>query len=102
MSAIKITANEIALLRKAAETREARADKLIADHGHGVRPSWVSAEIAVYGSSADNFLRAADEMQAEVNRAVASAEILGPVAAAACHNVCLTLLHETINTTKEN
>lgn len=102
MSAIKITADEITQLRKAAATRDARADKLLADYGHGVRPSWVSAEIAAHGSSADSFSRAADEMQAEVDRAVASAEVLGPIAAAACHNVCLTLLHETINTTKEN
>lgn len=101
MPAIKITANEIKVLRKVAETREARADKLIADYGHGVRPSWVSAEIAAHGSSADNFSRAADEMQAEVKRAVASAEVLGPIAAAACHNVCLTLLHEEINNSKE-
>jgi hypothetical protein len=102
MTGIKITADEIAQLRKSAATYEARADNLLSIHGHGVRPSWVSAEIAAHGSRADNLSHAADEMQAEINRAVASAEVLGPIAAAACHNVCLTLLHETINTTKGN
>ena len=34
--------------------------------------------------------------------AVASAAVIGPIAAAACHDVCLTSLYETINATKGN
>tara|TARA_B110000902_G_scaffold215695_1_gene248250 strand:- start:23 stop:319 length:297 start_codon:yes stop_codon:yes gene_type:complete len=91
---------QIAQLRRLAAASETSADNLLHKYGHGVRPSWVSAEVASHGSRADLYLRAAAGMNMEV--AVASAAVIGPIAAAACHDVCLSSLYETINTTKEN
>ena len=91
---------QIAQLRRLAAASEASADDLLNKYGHGVRPSWVSAEVASHGSRADLYLRTAAGMNMEV--AVASAAVIGPIAAAACHDVCLTSLYETINATKGN
>ena len=91
---------QIAQLRRLATASETSADDLLHKYGHGVRPSWVSAEVASHGSRADLYLRTAAGMNMDV--AVASAAVIGPIAAAACHDVCLTSLYETINTTKGN
>ena len=88
-------------LRSFASAAEASADDLLHKYGHGVRPSWVSAEVASHGSRADLYLRAASRLEG-MDKAVASAAVIGPIAAAACHDVCLSSLYETINTTKEN
>ena len=91
---------QIAQLRRLAAASETSADDLLHKYGHGVRPSWVSAEVASHGLRADLYLRTAAGMNMDV--AVASAAVIGPITAAACHDVCLTKLYETINTTKEN
>lgn len=86
---------QVKQLRRLAAASEASADDLLYKYGHGVRPSWVSSEVASHGERADRYLRAAARVSMEA--AVASAAVIGPITAAACHGVCLSSLYKILD-----
>ena len=47
---------DAATYRKMAELEDAAAAELIARHGTGVRPSWVSAALAIHWDRSDRYI----------------------------------------------
>jgi len=45
----KATRDEIAFLKGAIQHTEKKASDILAEYGNGVRPSWVSADLAAFG-----------------------------------------------------
>lgn len=55
---------DAATYRKMAELEDAAAAELVARHGTGVRPSYVSAELAIHWDRAARYIAAAEELEA--------------------------------------
>jgi hypothetical protein len=49
------TRDEIAFLKSVIQSTEKMAATLLAVHGDGVRPSWVSEELASFGARIDQY-----------------------------------------------
>lgn len=50
--------------RTMAELEDKAAQQLIERHGRGVRPSWVSAELAIHWDRSARYIAAAEELEA--------------------------------------
>ena len=96
------TQDEILFLEGAIKHTEKMAANMLAEYGNGVRPSWVSADLADYGDRISRYKAeiARHSMDNALRRAVADAATFGPVTSAAVHNVSLTELYAIINQTK--
>lgn len=60
--------DEIDALIDMAEHFEKKCEDLIARYGEGVRPGWVSADLAIDGQTAKNYRREAHELTEERDR----------------------------------
>lgn len=50
--------------RTMAELEDKAAQQLIERHGRGVRPSWVSSELAIHWDRSARYIAAAEELEA--------------------------------------
>lgn len=62
-------ADHIAGLQSYINAKQREIDELIRDYGHGVRPSWVSTDLALAGESIARMERAIKEVMEDENHA---------------------------------
>ena len=102
---IAFTRDEIAFLEGVIQRTEKMAASMLAEYGNGVRPSFVSADLADYGERVSRYKAEIAALKAtsitkHMKMAIEDVPTLGPITAAAVHNVSLTELYEIINLTK--
>ena len=61
----KAKADRIAGLQAYLNSKQREIDDLIADYGHGVRPSWVSSDLALARDAISRMERAIEEIMQE-------------------------------------
>ena len=65
----KAKADQIAGLQAYLNSKQREIDGLLRDHGHGVRPSWVSADLALAGEAIARCERKIEKIMEDKNHA---------------------------------